>query len=71
MPSNPLEWEKNTLKPLKWQKYLEINKMTKISWNLSNDQKSSETSKMTKKIPLKPLEILPKPQKWAKVPWHL
>ena len=31
--------------------------MTKIPWNISNDQKYSETSKMaTKKKPLKPLK---------------
>ena len=35
----------------------EVNKMTKIPWNISNDQKYSKTSKMTKKKKtLKPLE---------------
>ena len=43
--------KRKNLKPIKWQIYLEINKMTKIPRNLSNDQKYPETYKMTKKNP--------------------
>ena len=45
----------------------EVNKMTKIPWNISNDQKYSKTSKMTKKKKKNPKtsrktkKILPKP----------
>ena len=44
----------------------EVNKMTKIPWNISNDQKYSKTSKMTKKkknpkTSRKTKKILPKP----------